>query len=168
MIIAIGGCSRSGKTTLAEALVWHYRNQNKTAVALHQDDFVQKLHDIPLIQGRTDWEIPVSIDFEKLSQTVSFYSAHFEVIIVEGLFAFANANLNKSYDYGLFVEISENTFRIRRTVSNRWGAEPAWFLDHVWNSFQKYGQPASLVLRVSGEKAYDLKTITEQLKPKSA
>ena len=159
MIIAIGGCSRSGKTTLAEALVWHYRNQNQTAVALHQDDFVRKTSDIPLIQDRTDWETPASIDFDKLAQTVQFYSAHFEVIVVEGLFAFANSDLNERYDYGLFVEISKTTFRTRRAAETRWGKEPAWFINHVWDSFQKYGQPPLSAWQVNGEQAYDLAAI---------
>ena len=108
MIIGIGGRSRSGKTTLAETLVWQERSQNKRAIALHQDDFVKRLYEIPLIHDHTDWETPESIDFELLKKVVSNLRNDFDVIVIEGILAFADSGLNALYDYCFFTIISED------------------------------------------------------------
>jgi len=164
MLIGIGGCSCSGKTTLAEALVWHYRTLNKTAIVLHQDDFVLRPTDIPLIKGRPDWETPASIDFERLDLGVRFFQQHFEIVLVEGLFAFANAALSQSYDFSFFVEITQSAFQTRRSATTRWGAEPDWFVQHVWCSFLKYGSSPILATCVSGEQPFDIETIAPALR----
>lgn len=163
MIIGIGGCSRSGKTTLAEALVWHYRNLNKTAVALHQDGFVHRMLAIPLVADRTDWESPASIDFDKLISAINFYERHFDVVVVEGLFAFANAALLPLYEHTFFVEIAKTTFQNRRTNNERWGPEPLWYVEHVWSSFLKYGQPPAFTVHLSGENPFDVAAVAAYL-----
>jgi nicotinamide/nicotinate riboside kinase len=158
MIIGVGGSSRSGKSTLAEALVWHFRQQNARAMVLHQDDFVVAINQLPAIQDRPDWETPASIDFELLRDLTDLYQVRFDVVVVEGLFAFANDALCQRYDRSFFVEISEQTFWTRRREYLRWGPEPDWYLRHVWQSHLRYGQPPaylSPLLRVSGESEFD-------------
>jgi len=162
MIVGIGGRSRSGKTTLAEALVWHERTQNNRAIALHQDDFVKRIYDIPLIQGEIDWETPASIDFESLKKTISFLKTDFDFIVVEGFLPFADAELNAMYDGRFFTTISEETFRLRKATDDRWGEIPAWYINHIWESFQKYGQPPTdlpPLMEVNGEKPYNMDEI---------
>ncbi len=167
MIIGIGGRSRSGKTTLAETLVWHFRAQNKRAIALHQDDFVKVLHDIPLIHDRTDWETPESIDFELLKKATAFLHQDFEVLVIEGILAFANDDLNALYDFCFFTHISEETFRIRKAADTRWGEEPVWYINYIWESFLKYGQPPQKLknlMIIDGEKPYQMGEIEEFLR----
>ena len=167
MVIGIGGRSRSGKTTLAETLVWHERSQNKRAIALHQDDFVKHLQEIPLIHDHTDWETPESIDFELLKKTISFLTGEFEVVIVEGILAFADKELNKRYDSCFFTIISEETFWIRKSADTRWGEEPAWYVGHIWDSFLKYGQPPPELpnlMEIDGEKPYEMDQIVTFLR----
>lgn len=167
MIIGIGGRSRSGKTTLAETLVWHKRSQNKRAIALHQDDFVKRLHDIPLIHDHTDWEIPASIDFKLLKKVVLDLKNDFEVIVIEGILAFADTELNALYDYCFFTIISEETFWVRKSADTRWGEEPAWYVGHIWDSFLKYGQPpANLpnLMEIDGEQPYHMDKIVAFLR----
>ncbi|MEZ4900591.1 MAG: hypothetical protein R2822_01930 [Spirosomataceae bacterium] len=168
MVIGIGGRSRSGKTTLAEALVWHQRTQNKRAIALHQDDFVKRLGDIPLIQGETDWETPDSIDFELLKKTVLFLKTDFDFIIIEGFLAFADSQLNALYDRCFFTVISEETFKIRKANDDRWGAIPDWYVNHIWESFLNYGQPPvdlPPLMEVNGEKPYNMGEILTFMRP---
>lgn len=167
MIIGIGGRSRSGKTTLAETLVWHFRSQNKRAIALHQDDFVKALHAIPLIHDRTDWETPHSIDFELLKKSIVFLNHHFDILVVEGILAFADDGLNALYDFCFFTHISEETFRVRKAADTRWGEEPVWYINHIWESFLKYGQPPPELKRlmvIDGEKPYQMGEIEEFLR----
>lgn len=164
MIIGIGGRSRSGKTTLAETLVWHFRSQNKRAIALHQDDFVKKLDTIPLIQDHIDWEVPESIDFALLKKGADFLAQDFDVLVIEGILAFADADLNALYDCCFFTHISEETFRIRKAADTRWGEEPAWYIKYIWESFLKYGQPPQELknlMTIDGEKPYQMGEIEE-------
>ena len=139
MLIGIGGCSRSGKSTLAEDLTWYYRCHNLRTIVLRQDDFVIKTDVIPTIKGQPDWDSPLSVDSELMIETYKFLKNRFDVIIIDGLFAFHNADLNRLYDKRIFVEILETTFRARRQVETRWGQEPDWFIDHVWESYLKFG-----------------------------
>lgn len=69
MIIAIGGPTCSGKTTLAKNL----RKILPNSQILHQDDFAPKSEDIPVhpIHGVQDWDDPRgAIDWERLSTKI--------------------------------------------------------------------------------------------------
>jgi uridine kinase len=162
MLIGICGCSRSGKSTLAANLVWHFRSQNKRAISISQDDFVFKINDIPLINDRTDWDTPASLDFELMHQTMLYFSQSFDVVILEGHFVFSDLKLRQLFDRQIFIEISQQTYTQRRNAETRWGQEPDWFICHVWDSFLKYGQPLftdTNLLTISGEKPFKMDEI---------
>lgn len=141
MIIGIGGVSRSGKTTLAKRLARHFREQRLTTVILHQDDFVFPEEEIPKIRGKTDWEHPGSIDFERFRQAILKASTTHDIVIAEGLMAFYDEATNALYDKCFFLEVSRETFMERKSQDLRWGKEPDWYMVHIWESFQQFGQP---------------------------
>jgi nicotinamide/nicotinate riboside kinase len=158
----IGGCSRSGKSTLASDLVWYFRNHNKRAIVLMQDDFVFRINDIPLINDRTDWDTPASLDFELMRQTILYFSQSFDVVILEGHFVFSDSKLIQLFDRQIFIKIPQQTFIQRRATETRWGQEPDWFVSHVWDSFLEYGQPSLSninLLTISGEKPFEMEKI---------
>jgi nicotinamide/nicotinate riboside kinase len=165
MIIGIGGVSRSGKSTLANLLVTHFRKNGKKAIIFHQDDFVFPETKIPKIRHRTDWESPQSIDFQLYKEVLELFEERFDVVIAEGLFAFYDEATNQLYDHKFLVKISKRTFLIRRAMDTRWGYEPTWFIDHVWLSYLRYGKPNSQlkVMNVSGEDEFDMKKIIKQI-----
>jgi len=69
MMIAIGGPTCSGKTTLAKNL----RKVLPNSVILHQDDFAPKSEDIPIhpVHGVPDWDDPRgAIDWSRLRETI--------------------------------------------------------------------------------------------------
>lgn len=168
MIIGIGGVSRSGKSLLANLLVTHFRKIGKKAIIFHQDDFVFSETKIPKIKHRTDWESPQSIDFQLFREVIEELQDKFDVIIAEGLFAFYDKKMNEFYDKNINVKIKKRTFLIRRSVDTRWGYEPTWFIDHVWNSYNLHGKvPKEMkeILNVSGEDEFDLKKIIKYLQP---
>jgi nicotinamide/nicotinate riboside kinase len=162
MLIGIGGVSRSGKSTLANLLLTHFRKTGKKAIIFHQDDFVYPETQIPKVRDKTDWESPLSIDHEMLYELVAEFKTRFDVVIVEGLFAFYHAPLNDLYDKRLFVRISKRTFFIRKVADQRWGYVPTWFVDHIWKSFLKYGSEKAVegnYLNVSGEDEFDTRKV---------
>ncbi len=166
MVIGIGGASRSGKSTLANLLVTHFRKTGKKAIIFHQDDFVFPETQIPKIKGKTDWESPLSIDHDLLLEVVKDFRDRFDVVIIEGFFAFYHQPLNVLYDRRVFVKISRRTFLIRKAMDSRWGYIPTWYIDHIWKSFLKLGKPSELksdYLAVSGEDEFDMKKVLKYL-----
>ena len=158
MIIGIGGVSRAGKTKLARRLQKYFRQQGRSVRLLHQDEFVFPESEIPKVKGRVDWEHPGSIDFSRFRESIVKASQQYDVVIAEGLMAFCDEETNRLYEKCFFVEISKPTFLRRKAADQRWGEEPEWYVEHIWESYLKYGVPVEWpapVLRLSGEVRLD-------------
>lgn len=136
MKIGIGGVSRAGKSTLARQLIDQY--SGKKRVILHQDDYINAGYDIPQIQERIDWEVPESIDFVRLKYDFKWISENVEIVVLEGIFAFYDNEINKMYDKKVFVDLNYEDFMSRKTQDTRWGTEPSWYIEHIWTSYQKH------------------------------
>lgn len=134
-IVAIGGCSNSGKSTLARQLSDQFPYETEI-VAL--DNHVQSTEVIPKVRDRIDWELPESIDWRGIYQTI--LSSKAEVVIVEGFLIFWNKSLRRLFDVKIFLDIDYDTFMQRRRHETRWGSEPEWYVQHVWDSYLKFGQ----------------------------
>jgi len=136
-VVGIGGVSRSGKSTFAQKLKEKLHGK---VFILSQDEYVNPEDQIPMIQDRTDWEHPDSIDFQKLISEIESRKYDSDFILVEGLMAFYNQELMSHYDFTIMLIISKETFFERRKKENRWGDEPEWYLEHVWGSYLQYGR----------------------------
>ncbi len=166
MLVGIGGVSRSGKSTLANLLVTYFRKHGKKAIIFHQDDFVFPETEIPKVRDKTDWESPSSIDHDLLYELVAEFKDRFDVVIVDGLFAFYDPKLNALYEKRLFIKVSKRTFLIRKVTDTRWGYVPTWFVDHIWKSFLKYGHEKHIkgdYVTISGEDEFDLDKVRKYL-----
>ena len=150
-IIGIGGCSRSGKSSLAQKI--KERLQEKRVLLLDMDDFVLPESRIPRIKDRVDWERPESVNFEGLIQTIKDHQASYDIIVVEGILIFANDELLRLFDTTVHIQISKQTFLKRRQKETRWGNEPDWFISHVWDAYLKYGQLGTADFTLSGEES---------------
>ena len=139
MVIGIGGCSNSGKSELAEQLNNFYIAQN--VKVLCQDDFVKRRDFLTSINEHVDWELPSTIFINDYINAVKEASETYDLVICEGLFAFWFNELNELYDKRIFLELDEITFKTRKRKDLRWGKEPDWYIEHIRQSYLKYGLP---------------------------
>ena len=151
LVIGIGGPSRSGKSILASKM--KDQLSNKKVLLLDMDDFVFPMEAIPKIKGYTDWEHPGSMDFDLIISKIKKNKDNHDFIIVEGILAFANEALRRFYNLTISMQITKEIFLKRRVEETRWGEEPKWYLEHVWESYLRYGQypEADFVLRGENE-----------------
>lgn len=163
MIIAIGGASTAGKTTLARALREFYHNRK--VITLCQDDFVRSVESIPLIRDRVDWEHPASIDHQAFLNAILSESRENEIVIAEGLMVFWHEEICRIFDRNIFVRLDYNTFLRRKALDNRWGHEPEWYVQHIWSSFQAYGRPpqSDNLFILEGTKKIDLQKVIQYI-----
>ncbi|WP_420316358.1 uridine kinase family protein [Ekhidna sp.] len=148
-IIGIGGTSQSGKSLLAKRLR-EYLSPKKVMI-LEMDLYVKAESAIPTVNGTTNWEVPESIDYSRIITTIENGFEDYDFIIVEGILAFANDELNELYDTTIFLNITKETFLQRRRQETRWNDEPEWYMDHVWETHKRNGQYSNADLIFSGE-----------------
>ena len=142
MIIGIGGISNAGKSKLAKQIKEALPQYN--VCILCQDDYAFPTKDIPIINDHTDWERPESIDFERFHKEVLKNTQTNDIIIVEGIFAFYYNKTNKLFNKRLFLTLKKETFLNRKINDIRWGKEPDWYINHIWDSHFKYCPPSNL------------------------
>lgn len=164
MIIGIGGVSNAGKTTLADRL--------KESLAplrvkiLSQDNFPKPEEEIPMIRDHVDWEIPESLEMSQYFKQMLEDEKEYDVVIAEGLFAFCDDRIVGRYDKKVFLTISKETFWDRKSKDLRWGKEPEWYMEHIWDSHFKCGTKHSMdsdTIILSGEKPIDLNHLISSL-----
>lgn len=168
-IIGIGGISRSGKSFLARELSVCFARSGLRAETFDQDDYVFHGSRIPLINDHLDWERPESVDFLKFSQAVAGAAASNDFIIAEGLMVFWDPSILSLLDYTIFINLPRDEFIERKKIDLRWGEEPLWYIEHIWDSHLVYGQfPAGgrpdLILDGSGD--FDIDDIFSKINRK--
>jgi uridine kinase len=162
--IGIGGVSRAGKTTLSNYIVSLYPNRKSLIIAM--DDYVNEQEKIPRIKDRIDWETPDSVDYKKIEEKIEDSLNEYDLVITEGILIFYSEELNRLFDKRIFIDIPKSLFYIRRHSDKRWGEEPKWYVDYVWESYKKFGQlneTFSDTLYISGQDDFSALTIDEYL-----
>lgn len=162
MIIGIGGVSRAGKTSLALKIKEWLGNSD--VCILHQDEFIQPLDQMPKVEGHIDWEHPNSIDWKALIDRVKVEKEMNKYVVVEGLMVFWSKELLSLMDKKIYLTISKKAFLSRKTLDNRWGNEPVWYIEHIWENHFVYGKLPEKelnILQLDGE-ASDIDSSTKK------
>ena len=171
-MIGIGGVSRAGKTELSNFLCQRFKTFGYNAISIHQDEFAYFANEIPKIKDRVDWENPNSIDTNKYQFAIEEAKQKgFDVIITEGILNFYDDKFIQLFDKKIFVEIQRATFEKRKAEDERWGSEPDWYIEHIWNSYEKYGKTILAsdtdFLRIFGENRSAYETVWEYVFPEN-
>lgn len=159
MIIGIGGISNTGKSKLALRIKDYY-SARKVRI-LCQDDYAFPKNSIPLIRNHVDWERPESIDFNYFERVVTEEIGKNDIMIIEGIFAFNKDNLNKLIEKKIFLTLESKSFLSRKCNDFRWGKEPDWYIEHIWNNHEKYCKQnvPKEALTIAADKNIDLKEV---------
>jgi uridine kinase len=162
LCIGIGGVSRSGKTFLANLL----QKEISDSIVIHQDTYIPDESEIPRIKNHIDWERPEAIDWISFRRAIKSGIVSGKTIIVEGLFAFYDSEINSLYNKAIFITLSQQAFFERKRTDLRWGKEPEWYIKHIWNSFTVYGQMPKEIydtLVIDGAPDFELNQILKYL-----
>ncbi len=162
-VVGISGASRAGKTSLCNLLKDNFTE--KSVRILHMDQFVFPEDQIPKIKDEIDWERPESVDYKKLNKAIEDAKGQNDLILVEGILIFYDNQLESIYDRKIFIEIDFDTFWNRKKEDKRW-AVPDWFIQHIWDSYLRYGlRNSENSLRISGKSDYPIDDIKEFILP---
>jgi nicotinamide/nicotinate riboside kinase len=162
--VGIGGVSRAGKTTLSHYLRDLY--SHKKTLIISMDQYVKDPDSIPRVKDKIDWEHPVSVDFEKIQKKIEESVQAYDLVITEGILIFYNEQVNELFDKRIFIDIPKSLFYIRRKNDTRWGDEPSWYIDYVWESYLEYGKlndSSTHTLYLNGEEKYTPMLLDEHL-----
>lgn len=161
-LVLIAGVSRSGKSSLASALSARLQD----AIHLDQDQFARPEQEIPLIRDRIDWEAPESIDWTKWKTTISNALKKHRYVIAEGIFALSDQTLVRQASLTILLQLNETEFKARRKRETRWGEEPEWFIQHVWDAHLLHHNPHRIRtdLVLNGFTSEDIQHIIDALK----
>ncbi|MEM9821274.1 MAG: hypothetical protein AAF985_09390 [Bacteroidota bacterium] len=165
--IGIAGVSRAGKSHLARRLKATLEQRGASVRLIHQDNYVKAPAQIPKILDQVDWEHPDSIDLPAYLRELQQLDDSTDFLIAEGLLNFYFPACCQCFDKALFVEISSATFFQRKAQDFRWGVQPDWFKQHIWDSYLKYGKVhhfSHAPHRVDGAQAFDPSAILEALR----
>ena len=114
---------------------------------LCQDDFPQEESKIPNIRDRVDWERPESINWSLWQKAIESFKDDTAYLILEGLFIF-RPEAGVEPDLAIYLSMDKDRFLAARKQETRWGYEPDWYIEHVWDSHFQYGlPPASLAVK---------------------
>ncbi|KAH7149877.1 P-loop containing nucleoside triphosphate hydrolase protein [Dactylonectria estremocensis] len=72
LVVAISGCSSSGKTTLARLL----RDIFPHTFILHEDDFYRPEEELPSKDGLLDWDCAESLDIPSMAESLAYIRKH--------------------------------------------------------------------------------------------
>lgn len=136
MFIGIGGCSRSGKTTLTHRIKDIAIALDLRFKCIHQDDLLLPDDQLAQIKGRVDWEKPETIDSQKQQDIIEDAFTRKDIIVIEGIFI--HPAFTPQLDKFIYLEIDKSEFFERRKDETRWGIEEEWYLEHVWESHQNF------------------------------
>lgn len=162
-IIGITGGSGSGKTSLIHSLKEHF-DKSELCVVSQDDYYYPREEQRKDTNGICNYDLPTSVDLKALVQDVNRLKEGEEVrrkeytfnnpdrearlltfkpapvLLIEGLFIFAEADLFRQFDLSIFVHAKENLKVIRRIKRDQ--LERNYPLDDVLYRYQNHVLPA--------------------------
>ncbi|CAD6184451.1 unnamed protein product [Caenorhabditis auriculariae] len=168
-VLAIAGCTNSGKTTVAEMLVKMFLAEKATVALIHQDNFyygfeqVEKVSPLrkmvdKIFHGRTDsraqgsfyysYDEKESVDKNALINAIAEACCSHDYVIVEGNMLTEWDDLVEMCDRVIFLSMNQETCRRRRLGRTYDPPDVDGYFDDVaWPAYQRHLQRALALAR---------------------
>lgn len=162
-IIAIGGCTCSGKTTLCSLI--EERMSHLRCHSLHLDDFYF------LNVADDQWEEPSSLDFDSFFEKIETHrrSGLFDLLLIEGFLIFHDVRIRRIADISIFLFVDREESRHRRSLRDPFVlANPLYFEQMIWPKYLQHNQfilseleaeIAAVSTKTSSDQLYHLVTL---------
>lgn len=134
--IGIGGCSRSGKTSLTHRIKDLAIAKELRFKCIHQDELILPEDKLERIRDRVDWEKESSLDIEKQSSVIQDAFSRKDIIVIEGIFI--HPSFEPMLDNFIYLNIRKTDYIDRRKNETRWGDEEDWYINYVWDRHQDF------------------------------
>ncbi|WKX92253.1 hypothetical protein Q1695_010354 [Nippostrongylus brasiliensis] len=155
-VLAIAGCTNSGKTTVAKILSKMFVDEGATVHIIHQDDFYLAKEKVEKVHRKSEgtpnffynYDSKFAVDHWKLINAIKATSLSYDYIIVEGNMLTEWTDLVELCDRVIFLTLDQDTCRRRRTKRSYDPPDmPGYFDEVVWPSYQGHLQAALALAR---------------------
>jgi len=135
IVIGISGATRSGKTSLTEALTKHFRI---TIPPVHMDQYWKDPAPTHTQTGFINWETPLAVDFQSsllhLKRTIEKAKKdNLKFVIIEGFLLFSHDEIVKLLDKKIFLCIGKKECFQRRM--NTFAVSLIYFDQILWEEY---------------------------------
>ncbi|MCD6346337.1 MAG: hypothetical protein J7L96_02840, partial [Bacteroidales bacterium] len=89
-----------------------------------------------------------------------------DVTIVEGLMVYWKSVLYNLFTCRIFIELDKEEFFRRKQTDLRWGKEPKWYMEYIWDSYLIYGQAPSTMkidFILDGKNGFDVADVYSKI-----
>ncbi|VDK49009.1 unnamed protein product [Cylicostephanus goldi] len=166
-VLAIAGCTNSGKTTIAKILAKMFEEDEATVTIVHQDQFYYSSEKVEKVHRKCannpsffyNYDVKTSVDHDKLVNAVKagFFLLNLKIVqgmlaydyvIVEGNMLTEWADVIELCDRVIFLTLNQDTCRRRRIRRSYDPPDiPGYFEEVLWPAYQQHLQKALAIAR---------------------
>ncbi|KAK5970237.1 hypothetical protein GCK32_000854 [Trichostrongylus colubriformis] len=158
-VLAIAGCTNSGKTTIANTLKEKFIEQGATVHVIHQDEFFYPEEKVEKVQRKKgnkpsfyyNYDCVSAYDHGELANNIKAASLTYDYTVVEGNMLTECIDILKLCDRVMFFTLDLETCRRRRSKRSYDPPDmPGYFDEVVWPAYQQHLQRAQIFARENG------------------
>ncbi|CAJ0594026.1 unnamed protein product [Cylicocyclus nassatus] len=155
-VLAIAGCTNSGKTTIAKILAKMFEEDEATVTIVHQDLFYYSSEKFEKTRRKCasnpdffyNYDVKTSVDHEKLINTIKAGMLAYEYVIVEGNMLTEWTDVIELCDRVIFLTLDQDTCRRRRIKRSYDPPDiPGYFEEVLWPAYLQHLQKALAIAR---------------------
>ncbi|KAK6730317.1 hypothetical protein RB195_007029 [Necator americanus] len=155
-VLAIAGCTNSGKTTIAKILTSMFMEEGATVTVVHQDEYFYTKEKVEKSYRRNgsspsffyNYDAKSAVNHEKMILAIKAGSLSYDYVIVEGNMLTEWTDVIELCDRVVFLTLDQDTCR-RRRVKRKYDPPdvPGYFEEVVWPAYQQHLQRALAIAR---------------------
>ncbi|EYC31625.1 hypothetical protein Y032_0003g1154 [Ancylostoma ceylanicum] len=155
-VLAIAGCTNSGKTTIAKILTKMFEEEGTTVTVIHQDEFYYTKEKVEKTYRKSgsnpgffyNYDTRSAVDHEKMISAITAASLMNDYVVVEGNMLTEWPDVIELCDRVIFLTLDQDTCRRRRAKRTYDPPDvPGYFEEVLWPAYQQHLQKALAIAR---------------------